>query len=216
MDRTPRYQQRFVEALQFAAQEHSGQLRKIGPDEPRDPESGVPYIAHLLAVAAIVWEAGGDEDQAVAGLLHDAVEDQDVPVADIAARFGAEVARIVDACSEHWARGAGGKPPWLERKQAHLERLREADAAVLLVTAADKIHNGESILHDLAVHQGIVWCRFNAEPEQILWYYQSVAKVVAAKLADNPYVIKRFAQLIQALENAVQQYPKPTPVGETA
>ena len=129
---------RFSEALSYAATLHARQQRKV---------SGEPYLAHLLAVAAIVMDYGGNEDQAIAALLHDAVEDQGgaTTFEEIGRRFGRAVAEIVEGCTDATA---VPKPPWRPRKEAFLARLRNAAAPVRLVTAADKLHNARSILRE--------------------------------------------------------------------
>jgi len=120
---------RFTEAIAYAVHQHDGQLRK---------GTGVPYVSHLLAVCAIVLENGGDEDQAVAALLHDAVEDQGglETLGDINERFGERVARIVDECSDAYGRP---KPPWKKRKTAYIDKIAEKSEGALLVSLADKV-----------------------------------------------------------------------------
>ncbi|MHC4178510.1 MAG: HD domain-containing protein, partial [Planctomycetota bacterium] len=122
---------RFSQALVYAAALHADQRRKI---------SGEPYLAHLLGVASIALQHGADENEAIAALLHDAIEDQGGPAAreEIRRRFGREVAEIVAGCSDA---DTVPKPPWRHRKQAHLDNLRHAPASVRLVSAADKLHN---------------------------------------------------------------------------
>lgn len=168
---------RFDTALAYARLAHDGQVRK---------GTAVPYVAHLLAVAATVLEYGGDEDLAIAGLLHDAVEDQGgLPrLADIRARFGERVARIVLACSDSQEADGGAKPPWRQRKLAYLRHLETADRDVLQVSLADKIHNARSILRDLrtpAVGTG-VWGRFSASPADTVAYYAALAAVFRRRL----------------------------------
>src|ERR1700677_4197364 len=130
--------ERVAEALSWAATLHQAQARKASP---------IPYVAHLLAVASLVLEHGGDEDEAIAALLHDAIEDQGGQATrqQIAERFGARVARIVEGATEG---DLQPKPPWRERKEAHLTRLLEADRSVQLVVAADKLHNVRSLILD--------------------------------------------------------------------
>jgi (p)ppGpp synthase/HD superfamily hydrolase len=154
---------RFDDALLFAIKLHAGQRRK---------GSDIPYVSHLLAVAALVLEAGGDEDQAIAALLHDAVEDQGglKTLQAIQQRYGERVAHIVEGCSDATEQP---KPPWRPRKEAHLERLRQADADVRLVALADKLHNARSILEDLSKHGSMSLDRFRGGPEGTLWYYQA-------------------------------------------
>ncbi len=158
---------RFEQALVYASRLHARQLRK---------GSATPYVSHLLAVAALVLEHGGDEDQAIAALLHDAVEDQGGPptLAAIRRRFGSVVAGIVAACSDT---DVTPKPPWRPRKQAYLQHLRTAPAAVRLVSAADKLHNARTTVADLRAQGPRVWKRFHAGPEEQLWYYRSLVAI---------------------------------------
>jgi (p)ppGpp synthase/HD superfamily hydrolase len=159
----------FDAALLFAVDKHRTQIRK---------GSGVPYITHLLAVAASVAEFGGDEAQTIAALLHDVIEDQGVGEAEIAERFGPQVARIVVACTDSFTRP---KPPWRARKEAYLEGLRHKPADIKLVVACDKLHNARSIARDLrdpAVGDA-VWGRFSMPREDSLWYYRAVRDALA-------------------------------------
>ncbi len=154
---------RFREALTYAAEIHGRQVRK---------GTGVPYVAHLLSVCALVLEHGGGEDDAIAALLHDAVEDQDVSVDEIRQRWGDTVARIVEGCTDAFTRP---KPPWQERKQRYLAHLRETDARVRRVSCADKLHNARSVVADYRLVGEQVWSRFNAGREPSLWYYRALA-----------------------------------------
>ncbi len=155
---------RFEDALVFAARLHAGQKRK-GTD--------IPYLGHLLGVASLVLEDGGDEDQAIAGLLHDAVEDQGgLSVLEvIRQRFGERVARIVDGCTDTYD---NPKPAWRTRKEHYLAHLSVVASDVLRVSLADKLHNARAILHDLH-RQGIsTFDRFNGGREGTLWYYSAL------------------------------------------
>lgn len=169
--------ERFDRALLYATHVHGGQARK---------GSGVPYVAHLLAVAATVLEYDGDEDQAVAALLHDAVEDQggQARLADIRHRFGDAVAAIVEACSDSIAETGKPKAPWRERKEGYLEKLARAPATVLLVSLADKVHNARSILRDSRKPEPgpAVWERFSNPAELTLWYYRELGRAFQAYL----------------------------------
>lgn len=163
--------ERFELALVYATRIHAGQRRK-GTD--------IPYVSHLLAVSGMVLEDGGSEDQAVAALLHDAIEDQPdrTSLDEIARRFGPEVARIVEGCSDTVTHP---KPPWRERKERYLRHLESADEAVLRVSCADKLHNVRSIAVDLRTHGKEVWTRFNAGKDEQLWYHRSLAEVFARR-----------------------------------
>jgi len=162
---------RFDEALALATRLHATQLRK---------GTSIPYVAHLLSVAALVLEAGGDEDQAIAALLHDAVEDQGgaATLAEIRRRFGDRVAAIVDGCSDT---DQVPKPPWRRRKEVYLEHLAEAGPDVLLVSLADKIHNARAVLADLRVLGDGLWPRFSGGKDGELWYYRRLADTFAAR-----------------------------------
>jgi (p)ppGpp synthase/HD superfamily hydrolase len=152
---------RFRDALWFAAFLHAGQWRK-GTD--------IPYVAHLLAVSSLVLENGGSEDAAIAGLLHDAVEDQggERVLEQIASRFGAPVAAIVEACSDT---KENPKPPWRERKERYIEHLAPVTSETLLVSLADKLHNARAILADYRKLGESLWERFQGGRDGTLWYY---------------------------------------------
>ncbi|HXZ13282.1 MAG TPA: HD domain-containing protein [Candidatus Sulfotelmatobacter sp.] len=163
--------QRFNRALVCAARLHAGQFRK---------GSTRPYIAHLLGVTSIVLNHGGDEDEAIAALLHDGPEDQGglQTLRDIRKKFGARVARIVDACTDTYE---DPKPPWLERKKNYLRHLRHADASVRLVSAADKLYNVREILLDYRSQHDAVFTRFRGGKEGTIWYYREVARILRRK-----------------------------------
>ena len=161
--------ERFDDALAYASRIHRAQRRK-GAD--------IPYVSHLLGVAAIAIENGATEDQAIAALLHDAVEDQGgaARLEDIRNRYGEEVALIVDDCTDS---DTEPKPPWRARKEAYLASLSHKPAASLEVSIADKTHNASAIVADLHIHGGEVWSRFTGGKDGSLWYYQELAKIFA-------------------------------------
>jgi (p)ppGpp synthase/HD superfamily hydrolase len=163
---TPRY----AEAVQYASELHAGQTRK---------STNIAYISHLLGVSSLVLEAGGDEDMAIAALLHDGPEDQggQATLDEIRARFGDRVAHIVEGCSDSLSEDPEDKDPWKERKVAYLEHLKDADDDVLTVSLADKLHNARAIVTDLMITGPETWDRFNASPPEILWYYESILSV---------------------------------------
>ncbi|MEO7858966.1 MAG: HD domain-containing protein, partial [Nitrospirales bacterium] len=160
---TPILTGRFEEALIFVAHLHAAQCRK---------GTKTPYLAHLMAVASLVITHGGDEDEAIASLLHDAVEDRGGPPTFemIRARFGERVAAIVDGCTDT---DVVPKPPWQERKERYLKRLASASRSVKLVAAADKLDNVRSIVADHRIHGPDLWKRFNAGPDDQKWFYRS-------------------------------------------
>lgn len=163
------YSKRFDEAFLLAHDLHREQVRKGG---------NIPYITHLMAVAAIVAEFGGDEDQAIAALLHDAVEDQGgrPTLERIRAQFGDRVAGYVEGCTDAFTKP---KPPWSERKEAFIEAARNAPPGLKLIIAADKLHNVRAMIADYRrVGEGL-WDRFTADREQTLWYHEAVSRALA-------------------------------------
>ena len=159
---------RFEDALVFAARLHREQRRK---------GSGIPYVSHLLSVAALVVEHGEDEDQAIAALLHDAIEDQGGTETrdEIHRRFGSGVTEIVEGCTDSQVTP---KPPWKDRKLAYIAGISEKSASVRLVSAADKLHNARSILGDYRAVGEEVWDRFQGSREETLWYYREVTQAL--------------------------------------
>jgi GTP pyrophosphokinase len=159
---------RFVEALAFAHRVHGNDTRK---------GTGIPYVAHLLSVCAAVLADGSDEDEAIAALLHDTLEDHADTVSrdEIASRFGDRVLALVEVCTDTPPDYRGGpKPPWRQRKTAYLEHLRRAPAADLRISVADKLDNARAVLADLRELGEAVWPRFNAGREEQLWYFGSL------------------------------------------
>lgn len=184
---------RFSDGLLVAFELHAGQVRK---------GSETPYIAHLLSVCALVIENGGNEDQAIAALLHDAVEDQGglATLEVIRQRFGEHVAHIVDGCTDAYTTP---KPPWRERKETYLAELRSAGLDVQLVSLADKLHNARSLLLDFQQCGPAVWDRFNGGREGSLWYYRALADFFAG----SPYrglaaELERVVTELERLANA--------------
>jgi (p)ppGpp synthase/HD superfamily hydrolase len=166
--------------------------------------TSTPYVAHLLAVAATVLEYGGDEDLAIAALLHDSVEDQGgaARLEDVRNRFGNRVARIVEACSDSLADTAKGerKADWLQRKEAYIAHLGNVDEDILRVSLADKVHNARAILRDLRkpeIGKGI-WARFNQPKEQTLWYYGSLANLFCERLPGQ--LSDELREIVEVLE----------------
>ena len=181
--------ERFDRALGLASELHRQQLRK---------ESGVPYVSHLLAVCSLALEHGADEDQAIAALLHDAVEDQGgLPTAArIRALFGDRVAELVLALTDAVV---VPKPPWRQRKELYLVHLAAAPLDVLLVSCCDKIHNARSILADHRQSGASLWSRFTGGRDGTLWYYRELAAIFARRGPPIP------AQLLGELAAAMQR-----------
>ena len=182
------YGEKFEEALLYAARLHQVQTRK-GTD--------TPYVNHLLAVAAIVGENGGTEDEVIAALLHDGPEDQggEERLEDIRARFGDEVAEIVDGCTDTYEEP---KPAWRPRKEAYVARMASAPASVRLVSSADKLHNARSILADLRAVGEDLWDRFTGGKEGTLWYYRALVEAYAEAGA-NP-VVEELDRVVHEIE----------------
>ena len=185
---SPLLTERFRLALGYAAELHATQLRKSTP---------IPYVAHLLGVAAIALEYGADEDEAIAALLHDAVEDQGGAATreEIRRRFGDRVTSIVDGCSDT---DLEPKPPWRQRKEAYLAHLPKADASVRLVSAADKLHNVRSLLADYRRLGESLWSRFNGGRAGTLWYYRAL--VEAYQSAGGTPLVEEFGRRVEELE----------------
>jgi (p)ppGpp synthase/HD superfamily hydrolase len=183
-----RLTRRFDEAFLFAADLHRKQLRK---------GAGIPYLAHLLGVTALVLEDGGDEDQAIAALLHDAAEDQGGRkiLEEINTRFGSRVASIVDGCTDTYD---DPKPAWRQRKEDYIEHLRSAPTDVRRVSLADKLQNARSILVDLKRCGDEVWGRFNGGKEGTMWYYRTLVKVFQE--LDSSILVDEFLKVEDDIE----------------
>lgn len=179
---------RFDNALAYASGIHRGQFRK---------GTTIPYVSHLLGVASLALEAGADEDQAIAALLHDAVEDQGGAsrLADIRARFGDRVAAIVDDCTDA---DIEPKPAWRPRKEAYVASLSNKAADSLLVSLADKTHNARAILADHRIHGEAVWERFTGRKDGSLWYYSALSVAFDAHLPGP--AAKQFAALVEEMQ----------------
>jgi (p)ppGpp synthase/HD superfamily hydrolase len=191
----------FERALVFANRLHASQTRK-GTD--------IPYISHLMAVASLVLEHGGDRDQAIAALLHDSIEDQggEYPGSvgalrkKISSEFGERVLEIVEACTDA---DTVPKPPWRDRKEQYLRHLESVPSYVLLVSCADKLHNARAIVSDLRSLGDHVFSRFTAGKEGTLWYYRSLAdtfkrvgpKALAVEL---DLAVREMERLAESLE----------------
>lgn len=186
---------RFDDALAFASDLHRSQMRK---------GTQIPYVSHLLAVAAIVLEHGGTEDEAIAALLHDAIEDQGGAATRelIRARFGPTVTEIVDGCTDAEVLP---KPSWRARKQAYIDHLREAPASVCLVSAADKLHNARAILADYRAVGNEVWTRFNGGRDGTLWYYRALVEAFRSSALAQAGLLDQLARTVSELERAASR-----------
>jgi (p)ppGpp synthase/HD superfamily hydrolase len=184
---------RFQEAFSFAAALHSTQKRK---------ETEIPYLAHLMAVCSLVIEQGGDEDQAIAALLHDAVEDQGgkATIEEIRRRFGERVANLVEACTDA---DTHPKPPWRPRKEEYLRHLPAAPPDALPIILADKIHNASAILRDYRALGDDLWTRFAGGKKGTLWYYQSLVKIL--REIHSGWAVEELARIVSELEKAAKR-----------
>jgi (p)ppGpp synthase/HD superfamily hydrolase len=189
MTEKPKLSNRFEQALVYAAQVHENQVRK---------GSDIPYLSHLLSVAALVLEDGGDEDEAIAGLLHDAVEERgSLEIREaILVQFGERVASIVDACTESCTIP---KPPWRDRKLRYIEQMRHASPSVLRVSMADKLHNARSILADRDREGEAVWDKFKGGKAGTLWFYRSLLEIY--RLGGSNFLLSEIDRTVDRLEN---------------
>ncbi len=180
--------QQFTDALTFATELHANQTRK---------GNGVPYIAHLLAVSSIALEYGANEEEAIAALLHDAIEDQGGAATreEIRRRFGDTITEIVDGCTDA---DTTPKPPWRQRKEAYIAHIYTASASVRLVSAADKLHNSWSILKDYRILGDNLWQRFHGGKEGTLWYYRSL--IEAFRTQGSMPIINELDRVVSELE----------------
>lgn len=184
---------RFHEALVYATELHADQRRKI---------SGVPYVSHLLRVAGIALGYGADEDEAIAALLHDAIEDQGGAKTreEIRRRFGDRVVAIVDGCTDA---DQQPKPPWRDRKEAYLARLKRADASVRLVSASDKLDNSRSVLVSYRSLGESLWEKFAGGRDGVLWYYRSAVEIL--KETGTSPLVEELDRVVSELEQTVSQ-----------
>ncbi len=189
------YGEKLEEALGYTARIHRDQTRK---------GTNVPYVTHLLAVAAIVGENGGTEEEVIAALLHDAPEDQggEARLAEIRERFGDEVADIVAGNTDTFE---DPKPPWRERKEAYVAHVAHAPRSVRLVSAADKLHNARSVLADLRSLGEDLWPRFNGGKEGTLWYYRAL--VEALETAGPDPIVEELDRVVGELERLAGEKP---------
>lgn len=183
-----RLSKRFDDAFVYAHELHAQQTRK---------GTAAPYIGHLLGVTSIVLDDGGSEDEAIAALLHDAPEDHGgrPRLEEIRGRFGNQVARIVEDCTDSWETP---KAPWLDRKKAYIEHARHLPAPSLRVSAADKVHNSYAILRDLRNMGEGVWERFNAGPDDVMSYYESLVR--AFRQSGGGKLVEELDRIVRGIQ----------------
>ena len=202
-----RLSRQFEKALTYATRIHGGQLRK---------KTRIPYIAHIIGVAAIAMEYGANETEAIAALLHDAVEDCGGAkrLRDIERKFGKKVARIVEGCTDT---DRTPKPAWLERKKAYVAHVRHAPMPTKLVSASDKLHNVRAILMDYRKEGERLWSRFNGGKQGALWYYRALVKAFTGQRIE-PLVqeLNRTLTQLEFLSNHGAQVKQPPTPNEAA
>ncbi len=179
---------RFDEAFRYAHEVHVTQTRK---------GTGSPYVSHLMGVTSLVLDDGGNEDEAIAALLHDAAEDHGgrERLEDIRVRFGDTVAKIVEDCTDSWTEP---KEPWLERKQAYIQHARHLSGPSLRVSAADKVHNAYAILRDLRNVGERVFERFHATPDDVVAYYESLVR--AYREAGGGLLVDELDRIVRGIQ----------------
>jgi len=194
--RPPKLGPRLQRAFRYAAEQHDGQTRK---------QSTVPYLSHLMAVASLVLEAGGDEDMAIAALLHDVVEDcGGMPrLREIRKQFGPRVAKIVEGCTDSFGEP---KPEWVDRKKDYLREVKHADAETRLVSASDKLHNVRTILADYRLHGEDIWKQFSGGKEGTLWYYRALSDEYQRRGTNR--ITREIEIAVAQLELAVGKKPR--------
>ena len=187
------YTPRMLVALEAAAVMFAVTERKGGH---------IPYLAHLLGVAAIVWEHGGTETEAIAALLHDTLEDitPTKRARKTVRAFGEVTYAIVEGCTDGEPDRKGRKRPWRERKEAYLARIAHEPASVLLVSAADKLHNARAMVADLRTVGEDLWSRFNAPKEDVLWYQRALVAAFQANAAHHASLVAELDRTVVTLE----------------
>jgi (p)ppGpp synthase/HD superfamily hydrolase len=185
---------KLASALDLAIQAHQGQVRK---------STTIPYISHPMAVASIALEFGATEDQAIAALLHDAIEDGGIQYANIIkAQFGDHVHNLVQGCTDGTPDASGKKAPWLERKTAYLHHLEASSDEVLLVSCSDKLHNARAIVSDLIKEGPSVFNRFSSTTEQTLWYYRQLAMIFNNRKTPPAKALEAAVSQMEALSQS--------------
>lgn len=184
---------RFASALGYVATLHATQLRK---------GTETPYVSHLLAVAALAIEYGANEDEAIAALLHDSIEDQGGAEVRrrITALFGQNVADIVEGCTDT---DVMPKPPWRERKERYISHVSQTSPSVRLVSMCDKLHNARSLIMDLRGKRADLWSRFSAGRDETCWYYRQLLNAFRDALKQDPPSSLRMHELLEELAHTV-------------
>ncbi len=184
---------KYKKAIDYAFALHSNQYRK---------GTSIPYFTHLVSVSNNVIENGGNTDEVIAGLLHDAVEDQggEKTLKLIKKRFGNKVAKIVEECTDT---KITPKPPWLERKKKYLSGMKKSTQSSLFVSLCDKLHNATCIVNDYQRVGRKLWKRFNASPKQVYWYHNSLYKNFSKNLKGYKILKKNYYQIVNEMRKIV-------------
>ena len=187
--------EKFEGALIYATRAHANQTRK---------KTGIPFVAHILGVTAIALEYGANETEAIGALLHDTVEDCGGAerLRDIREKFGDDAARIVDGCTDTYETP---KPPWLERKRAYIDHLKNADGSTRLVSASDKLHNTRAILAELRRHGLEVFERFGGKKDGTVWYYRTLVTAFRQH-GDHSDLIDELDRVVSEIEKFVREH----------
>lgn len=205
MQRQEGYSQQYEEALRLAAVAHHQQMRK---------GSELPYIVHSVHVSVILLRHGFAMEVAIAGLLHDVVEDQGYDLTEIEEQFGPRVAEMVGALTERKRDAGGEKRPWEVRKREALEQMRGASEETVAVKAADTLHNAYSFVQDLRQQGSQIWRYFNRGPQSQLDYYRQVLHLTERRLGDHPLTAEladAVGKLVQAVDETSPKDQTPTP-----
>ncbi len=194
--------EKFYEAVAQATRIHDGQVRK---------SCHTPYIAHPYAVAMLVLQHGGDEEQAIAALLHDVIEDQGhkITLDDIEEQYGTRVRNIVDNCSEVVGQPGVEKPPWKKRKAESIEKMKDKPLDALLVSCADKVHNLQSLTQTYKKEGEALWQQFKGGKEGSLWYHRKLSTIFMRRL--NNDLANDHRTMISTLEDMIQKNASPSP-----
>ena len=181
---------KYKKALDFAYKIHFDQNRK---------KTNIPYFTHLVSVSNHVIESDGTTDEAIGGLLHDAVEDQGglKTLKKIRKLFGNKVAQIVNECSDTLV---VPKPPWLTRKKKYLSDIKKKSQSAMFVSLCDKLHNGTSIVNDYKRKGKEVWTRFTAKPKQVAWYYEGLYKEFSKHLKGHKVLKDNYLGVVKEIK----------------
>jgi (p)ppGpp synthase/HD superfamily hydrolase len=188
------YSARYDAALIVAIRAHRSQVRK---------GSDIPYASHPIHVSVILLRHGFPEDVAIAGLLHDVVEDQEYSLASLSAEFGPAVAEMVASVTERKREG-DAKLPWELRKQESLEHVRTASPGAVALKSADLLHNARSLAVQLRKDGPGTWQHFSRGSGQTLWYYRSMAELARQRLGPHP-LVEEMEEAVRDLEQAIAE-----------